>query len=225
MIPGEYKGYPLKPVLEQVEILRGLFPELRRVTYDVRVTTPPIPPGQVYEGLLALPHWQLLVAHLPAHQQTYTEACRRVFAVVRSRGMFHRTHEPTERILLQDAQTVAALQKISNRQKGHGIIVFPCQFGLRYPAPTASQARTLMKLGEFGLDVLGVCIMLLTHPERLACVPKQCPVICPGAEFAPDSSRNPTTPAFAFFDGKVSFSPFLFVYDSDNFDSATGFSD
>jgi hypothetical protein len=100
---------------------------------------------------------------------------------------------------------VKAFQKLGNEQKGHDILIVPCQFGLRHRGRSVRRAREVMNTVEFGLDAFAVGCMILTHPEREVKW-EQLHVDCAGDEFSPDADGDfPNAPFFHFYNDKVEF--------------------
>lgn len=172
--PPEYKGP--KSIAEQVATLRQLFPELKDVTFDESIASRPLPPNA--EGWFAIPKWQTLAP-------TYGEAVEKVLAMIGSERIFYnyREGQTGPEYLRQHAKTAKMFRKLGDEQKGHDILIVPCQFGLRHRGRSVRRAREVMNANEFGLGAFVIGIMLLTHPEREVQW-EQLHVDCAGDEFA-----------------------------------------
>jgi len=194
--PSEYTGP--KPIAEQVATLRQLFPELKGASFDETIAARPLPSNA--EGWFAIPRWEKLGS-------SYGKAVEKVLAAIKSKRTFHnyREGQAASQYLRQQAKTVEAFQKLGDEQKGHDILIVPCQFGLRYRGKSVRRARVVMNVNEFGLGAFAVGAMLLTHPERLVCW-KQLHVDCAGDEFAPDADGQfVSAPFFSWGVGRVGF--------------------
>jgi hypothetical protein len=192
-------GYKVKGIAEQVATLKSLFPELKDATFDESIAARPLPPNA--EGWFAIPRWEKFGS-------SYGEAVDKVLATIESKRTFYNYREGKTgpEYLRQHAKTVKAFQKLGDEQKGHDILIVPCQFGLRHRGRSVRRAREVMNSVEFGLGAFAVGIMLLTHPEREVQW-EQLHVDCAGDEFAPDADGGFShAPFFGFFDGRVEFS-------------------
>lgn len=188
-----YKGP--RWIAEQVSILQ-LLPELVTATYDEGIAKGLVPSGA--EGWFAIPRWEKLAS-------TYGEALERVFTVIVSKRRFYNCCEGKLSLeyLRQQAKTVEAFQKLGDEQKGHDILIVPCQFGLRHRGRSVRRAREAFAPNEFGLGVFAIACMLLTHPERLARYDDLW-IDCPGDEYCFGSSgRFVGALGFSFHGGKL----------------------
>ena len=190
------KGYKVKGITEQTNILRQLFPGIGFA--DEKLAEQPLPPNA--EGWFAIPKWQTLAP-------TYGEAVKKVLAMIASKRKFYnyRDGKLGAEYLRQHAKTAKMSQKLGDEQKGHDILVVPAQFGLRHKGRSVRWAREVFMANEFGLGAFAIGIMLLTHPEREVQW-EQLHVDCAGDEFSPDADGGfSDAPFFDFYDGKVEF--------------------
>ena len=191
-------GYKVKDIAEQVATLRRLFPELKDATFDESITMRPLPPNA--EGWFAIPRWEKLGS-------TYGEAIDKMLTTIKSKRTFYnyREGQTSPEYLRQHAKTVKAFQKLGNEQKGHDILIVPCQFGLRHRGRSVRRTHEVFQSDEFGLGAFAVGCMLLTHPEREVQW-KQLHVDCAGDEFSPGAvGRFGSAPCFGFIRGRVGF--------------------
>jgi len=222
------KGYKVKGITEQTNILRQLFPGIGFA--DEKLAEQPLPPnlptGQAgAEGRFAIPKWQTLVADLPAGRQAYGEAVEKVLAMIASKRKFYNylDGELGAEYLRQHAKTAKMFQKLGDEQKDFDILVVSAQFGLRHRGRSVRQARKVFAANEFGLGAFAIGIMLLTHPEREVQW-EQLHVDCAGDEFAPGAVGDfSSAPIFCFHDGEVEFNAGWFAYASEEYGSASGF--
>lgn len=208
------KGYKVKGITEQTNILRELFPGIGFA--DEKIAEQPLPPNA--EGWFAIPKWQTMAA-------TYGEAVEKVLAMIASKRKFYnyREGELGAEYLRQHAKTAKMFQKLGDEQKDHDILVVPAQFGLRHKGRSVRRAREVFAANEFGLGAFAIGIMLLTHPEREVQW-EQLHVDCAGDEFAPDAGGDfSNAPIFCFNDGKVKFSAGWFDSASEYCGSASAF--
>lgn len=190
------KGYKVKGITEQTNILRQLFPGIGFA--DEKIAEQPLPPNA--EGWFAIPKWETLAP-------TYGEAVEKVFAMIASKRKFYnyRDGQLGAEYLRQHAKTVKMFQKLGDEQKDHDILVVPAQFGLRHKGRSVRRAREVFTANEFGLGAFAIGIMLLTHPEREVQW-EQLHVDCAGDEFAPDAGGDfSSAPIFYFGGGRVRF--------------------
>lgn len=190
------KGYKVKGITEQTNILRQLFPGIGFA--DEKIAEQPLPSNA--EGWFAIPKWQTLAP-------TYGEAVEKVLAMIASKRKFYsyRDGQTGAEYLRQHAKTVKMFQKLGDEQKDFDILVVPAQFGLRHKGRSVRRAREVFTANEFGLGAFAIGIMLLTHPEREVQW-EQLHVDCAGDEFAPVADGGFSyAPLFYFNDGKVRF--------------------
>ncbi len=209
-------GYKVKGIAEQVATLRQLFPELKDATFDESIASRPLPPNA--EGWFAIPRWEKLGS-------SYGEVVDKVLTTIKSKRAFYnyREGQTGPEYLRQHAKTVKAFQKLGDEQKGHDILIVPCQFGLRHRGRSVRRAREVMNAVEFGLGAFAVGCMILTHPEREVKW-EQLHVDCAGDEFSPDAGGDfSDAPIFDFGDGRVEFCAGWFDVASELYGSASAF--
>ena len=208
------KGYKVKGITEQTNILRQLFPGIGFA--DEKLAEQPLPPNA--EGWFAIPKWQTLAP-------TYGEAVEKVLAMIASKRKFYnyRDGQLGAEYLRQHAKTVKMFQKLGDEQKDHDILVVPAQFGLRHKGRSVRRAREVFTANEFGLGAFAVGIMLLTHPEREVQW-EQLHVDCAGDEFSPDADGDfSSAPIFYFNDGKVELHAGWYDNADEDYGSASAF--
>ena len=208
------KGYKVKGITEQTNILRQLFPGI--CFADEKIAEQPLPPNA--EGWFAIPKWQSIAP-------TYGEAVEKVLAMIASKRKFYnyRDGQLGAEYLRQHAKTAKMFQKLGDEQKDYDILVVPAQFGLRHRGRSVRRAREVFQANEFGLGAFAVGIMLLTHPEREVQW-EQLHVDCAGDEFAPDADGYfSDAPIFYFRVGKVEFSAYWCDRADGNYGSASAF--
>jgi len=151
--------FHVHPVEAQVTTLRKAFPELGPCMEKLGRRS--LPPGP--EAWFVVPRWRVLAP-------TYGEAVERVLGVLAKRRRFsHRVQGRTDAAFLrQSDRAVLAEGILADEQPGQDLYVVAAQFGMRHRGSSARRARVTMASHEFGLGVLGVACMLLTHPERLS---------------------------------------------------------
>lgn len=189
------KGYKVKGITEQTNILRQLFPGIGFA--DEKIAQQPLPPNA--EGWFAIPKWQTLAP-------TYGEAVEKVLAMIASKRKFYnyRDGQLGAEYLRQHAKTAKMFQKLGDEQKDYDILVVPAQFGLRHRGRSVRRAREVFQANEFGLGAFAVGIMLLTHPEREVQW-EQLHIDCAGDEFAPVAYGVFSGAPIFYFDDEVKF--------------------
>ena len=208
------KGYKVKGITEQTNILRQLFPGIGFA--DEKLADQPLPPNA--EGWFAIPKWEKFAP-------TYGEAVEKVLAMIASKRKFYnyRDGQLGAEYLRQHAKTVKMFQKLGDEQKDHDILVVPAQFGLRHKGRSVRRAREVFTANEFGLGAFAVGIMLLTHPEREVQW-EQLHVDCAGDEFSPDADGDfSSAPIFYFNDGKVELHAGWYDNADEDYGSASAF--
>lgn len=211
--PSDYK---VRDIAEQVAILRELFPELKDATFDESIAARPLP--QNAEGWFAISKWEKFGSN-------YGEAIDKVLTVIESKRTFYNYHkgQTGPEFLRQLAKTVKAFQMLADQQKGHDILIVPCQFGLCHRGHSVRRAREVFQSGEFGLGAFAVGIMLLTHPER-EIQWEQLHIDCAGDKFSPVADgKFGCAPFFFFYDGRVKFDTSVVGDAYDVYGSASGF--
>src|SRR3989344_134463 len=208
------KGYKVKGITEQTNILRQLFPGVGFA--DEKLAEQPLPPNA--EGWFAIPKWQTLA---PTHRG----GVNKVLAMIASKRKFYNYGDGQlgAKYLRQHAKTVKMFQKLGDEQKDFDILVVPAQFGLRHKGRSVRRAREVFTANEFGLGAFAIGIMVLTHPERLVQW-EQLHVDCAGDEFASDADGVfSIAPFFDFLDGKVEFYAFWYDRAHEYYGSASAF--
>src|SRR3989344_4106562 len=209
-----HKGYKVKGITEQTNILRQLFPGIGFA--DEKLAEQPLPPNA--EGWFAIPKWQTLAP-------PYGEAVEKVLAMIGSKRTFYnyRKGQTGPEYLRQHAKTVKMFQKLGDEQKDHDILVVPCQFGLRHKGRSIRRDREVFMANEFGLGAFAIGIMLLTHPKREVQL-EQLHVDCAGDEFSPDADGGFSYAQLFFFrGGEVRFSAYWCDHASGCCGSASAF--
>ena len=103
--------------------------------------------------------------------------------------------------------TENAWKQISESQGNPDILVISAQFGFQHRSRSVHRVREIMEsLGQFGLGVYEVAMMLLTHPKRLEQF-NDLWIDCPGDEISDIYSNSgwgkQKAPYFRFNGGKV----------------------
>ncbi len=211
------RGYELKGITEQVAILKWFFPELKDATFDESVAVRSLPLNA--EGWFAIPRWEKLGS-------SYNKAVCRLFGAFQSKLYNNHDFEIGPEYLRQHQKTVKAFQKLGEEQKGHDILIVPCQFGLQYRGLSVRRAREFMNSQEFGLGAFPVGIMLLTHPRRLIVdsFGEDLLIRCAGDEFSPRANGVfSKAPLFLFCNNKIVFSSCWLADFVDRFGSVSAF--
>ncbi len=157
---GYYSGYEPKSIAEQMKILRGLFPKIGNA--DESLAEGKLPLGA--EGWFAIPRWQDFAA-------TYAEAVEIALAKIEEvyGDNFYNCHKGRLGLysLRQSVETADMLERIGQEQEFYDVLVIPAQFGLRHRGRSIRRSVEVFADDEFGLGVFAICIMILTHPERI----------------------------------------------------------
>lgn len=190
-------GYKVRPIAEQVAMLRQAFPQLATATFDETVALQPLPAGA--EGWFAIPRPSALGA-------TYNDAVLVVIDAVAKMRKLHNYREGQlgANQLRRLARTIAMWEKVGEAQQGHDILIVPAQFGLLHRGQSVRRAREVFKANEFGIGAYEALIMLRTHPERLVQW-EQLHIDCPGDEYAGGGKTFGDASYVRFNDGGVGF--------------------
>jgi len=153
---GYFSGYSEpKTIEEQIEILKKFFPDL---DYSIRggFLCP-----KAAEGLFVVPKWHKL-------GKTYQEATSRALDTLEKAygERIASVGKWKEKWYRQDIRTEKSLDFIDSQYSGD-IMLLPAQFGMRLKGSSISSARKRFHANEFGLCTYEVCMMLITHKERL----------------------------------------------------------
>ena len=182
--PPEYR---IKPIDEQIAILKQHFPNL--ISVDISVASKPLPAGA--EGYFAIPRWQKIAP-------TYAQAVDKVLdAIMQRRVLWGSAAGP----VLETAKKSDSISQISRNQNTPNILIVPAQFGLRHRGRSFRRVRAVMGYREFGLGAYEVSIMLLAHPERLGWSSGLLWITCAGDA---DGGFS-VAPLFSFGGGEVGF--------------------
>jgi len=201
------KDFP-KSIEEQVEILRGLFPELGDATYNKTIAQQPLP--EHAEGWFAIPSIDALAAkyfpEVTDSDQKYCQAVQLVLDKIAISRLFFNYYEDeiTPDYLHQHPRTLKAFSKLTKVQKGYDILIIAVQLGSLHQGCSVSQAREDFMPNEFGLGIFAVGIILLTHPDRFVSWLEwdNLHIDCPGDEIFPEANWFfPDAPCFVFGDG------------------------
>lgn len=190
--PKEYKGP--KPILEQVQALKTLFPQLD-ITATLEFVQTVLPTLQLpagAEGWFAIPRWQKIT-------DTHGTALELVLKAVASKRKFHnyREGELGPDRLRQHARTAAMLEQIGEAQKGD-ILIVPAQYGMRHRGRSVRRARECFGGNEFGLGAFAVGCMAFVHPERYVRW-EELDTDCAGDEYSPGADGGFSyAPVFGF---------------------------
>jgi hypothetical protein len=150
---------------EQIKILQAVFPGLGVANEKIARRAYP----RRSEGWFVYPRWELIA---PTYSQACEIALRELGKTLGSRfynGLVDELRPDNfgnSRLVLNE-RTLVKLQRIGNQQKGFDLLVFPAQFGLLHRGCSARRTGEVLREKEFGLGLFHVCIMLITHPNRL----------------------------------------------------------
>lgn len=195
---GYPKGYRVKSIKMQIEIVRRLFPGIGYVDEEF-VTRLSIPRG--VEALFAIPRWEKLAP-------TYNEAVELVLRKIAGTRTLINNYQgqlgPDR--LRQHARSIEMWARLGEQQKDHDILFVPVQFGLLHRGRSVGRASELFMATEFGLGAYASGIMLLTHPNRFVSY-NDLWIVCAGDEYdGPlDDDRFSRAPCFGFSRGTFRF--------------------
>jgi hypothetical protein len=188
-------SFTLKDLGDQIKRWNELFPRI----WGVNI--PYINPPSSAESCLIIPKWEVLGA-------TYSEAFRRLVTKLSEVYVndFHLVCGIELNLfnIKQADRTSAALARIAQAQMGFDVLTVPIsRGGFQLGCYSAKEARTMLSLGEFGLDAFTCAVMFLLHPEWLR--DKGVMILsCIGDEWAPDVFHEDTcVPQFSIMSGGV----------------------
>ena len=185
------------------------------LSIDSDFALPPLPEGA--EAWFVLPRWQAVAGNYIAAVQhaLHRLAEQRKFWVCRPRLI--------NMSLTRQPRLEKFLKIISEQQRGHNLLIVPCQFGTKHRGMSVRDSREAFPPAEFGLGVFEVACMLLTHPERLV-DSNSLSVDCCGEVCTPgDCFRLCTVPHFTFYVSGLCLDNSLSTYEDRGFGSVTGF--
>lgn len=184
--PSLYMGS--KPVLEQIEMLLRLFPQIDPTeTFrfaEEQLPSIALPEGA--EGWFAVPRWQKVAENYGSAAEIVRTMWREThfwqeYWVSYSSGNKHGRECITsgwrrpsaEQIkpdrIRQHPASALILNEIGRTQRGE-ILLIPAQHGLRHRSRDVFEARQHFAPNEFGLGIFAGLCMALTHPERYSYV-------------------------------------------------------
>ncbi|MFO0704579.1 MAG: hypothetical protein U0517_01210 [Candidatus Andersenbacteria bacterium] len=206
-------GYKVKPVADQVSILRRYFPGLGP---DKKDTGRDLPTGA--EGFFAIPRWDKIAT-------SYNEAVEKVLTAIKSTRQLYnyRENQLGADRLRQHQRTVSMFAQIGEQRTGDTLVI-PAQFGMRHRGRSVRRAREVFTANEFGLGAFAIGCMLLTHPERLTRY-EDLWIDCSGDEYnVPDGARRWfRAPYFGIGGGRVWFGAYWVHHAHELYGSASGF--
>lgn len=224
--PREYKGpRPIKEQVRKLAELLGLDPS-HALEYADKVL-PTLTLQTDAKGSFAIISpigLEKLVPQADSPEDRYCKGVLQVLGKIAASRRFHNYREgqidPSH--LRQHAQTVAAIAKIAESQKGDILIVL-AQLGLRHRGRSVRRARVCFTGGEYGLRSLDVGAIVLTHPERFVRF-EELDTDCSGDEFAPDADGAfSKSPYFHWYDVALYFVTFVVVSARGYYGAASGF--
>jgi hypothetical protein len=103
------------------------------------------------------------------------------------------------------------------------VILISAQFGIKHAGRSVNRARVVIRGIEYPIGSYEVCIMLLTHPERLLDF-NDLWIDCPGDEYTPDGDGVfSKSPCLGFDDGWLGFGAGVVSRASGCYGSASAF--
>lgn len=179
---GYESGYEPHSIEDQIESLSWLFPS---INFPGKCVIEQSLPASA-EGWFIIVLWQSIA-------ETYGEALTSVLHVLKDKfeGLGHgfndwRDYNLEDRCFSQSKRTARGLEILSSQQGNSSAIIAPAQFGLYHRGRSVHRARQVFAPNEFGLDLVSVLSMLLTHPRRLQ-RHKDLWISCAGNECANDN--------------------------------------
>lgn len=151
--------YRVRPIEFQVTELRKIFPSLGACQEKIgRYLLP-----DDAEAWFAIPRWQALAP-------TYSQAVAMALDAIASRRRFANriADRLGENYLRQTERSTLAERILAEQQPGCDIFVIAAQAGMLHRGSSARRTRLAMAANEFGLGLLAISSILLTHPERLS---------------------------------------------------------
>ena len=216
--PGEYKGP--KPILEQVQALKALFPQLD-ITATLEFVQTVLPTLQLpagAEGWFAIPRWQKVA-------DNYGAALEQALAQLNSKRKFknYREGELGPDRIRQHPRTVAMLEQIGEQQTGD-ILIVPAQYGMWHRGRSVRRARECFATHEFGFGAFAGSCMALVHPERYV-RSEELDTDLPGDEYdyPDDDGRFSHAPILNFNGGRLRFDAHWYDDVYDFYGSVSGF--
>ncbi|NBX58782.1 MAG: hypothetical protein EBT64_09935 [Gammaproteobacteria bacterium] len=141
------------------------------------------------EGWFAIPKVEAIAArhfkNVTDPRERYRRSVLLLFdKLTRGRRLFGFSEERhlRENQVRQRARTVVMLERLGEVQKGD-ILIVPAQFGLRHSGRSVRRSEALLTSTEFGLGMLAVGAMTLTHSKRFKIEEQHSPY-CAGDELS-----------------------------------------
>jgi hypothetical protein len=151
--------YRVRPIEAQVTELRKMFPGLG--TCHEKLARRPLPAGA--EAWFAIPRWQSVAP-------SYNQAVEQMLEVLaQKRKLSNRiVGKLGDKFLRESERAKLAKTILCEQQEGNDILVVGAQLGMLHRGASARRTRVSMGGNEYGLGVVGIGCILLTHPERLS---------------------------------------------------------
>lgn len=205
----KYKG--ARPIEKQVEIIAKVFKlsSLGALKF-IKEILPTFSLPQGAEGWFAIPNLDAMVFNNFCGSKEimdsdidvqYCAAVKLVVLILRSFRpvRYERTERLTPSQLRQHVRTVCALTALSEMQKNE-VLIIPAQLGFRYRGCSPRRAREKFAPNEFGLGVLAMASILMTHLERLE-FQNELEIDCSGDEFSIGGNIFDLVPSFSSSSG------------------------
>lgn len=175
--PLEYK---VKPIREQIGIIREVFPQVKTVDENFALRLLP----SNAENWFVVPRWQIVA-------NTYNEAVKNILDLIQEkwRDKFCNWCKYQGKFWVNDIvrskHTEEQLKILAGQQGNSDALIIPAQFGYRHRDRNISRAYEVFSVNEFGLGIFEVGCMILTHPKRfnydslwIDCVDEYKQVLC-----------------------------------------------
>lgn len=210
-VPSRKITWIIKPVSEQVAILKKFLPKLSTNIDDISEII------DYSEGFLVMPKFNKI-------GKNYNDSLGIVLNILRkerSNLINFRKGELKKDYLRLTSRTEEAYKQL-NSQKGD-LFVIPVQMGYKHRGRSARRDYILLKPNEFLLGPLEVTVFLLTHPEWLSS-DKEFGIDAAGCEYGPYGHNFfKYILFFYFFNGNLKFSDRWSGCPDGRFGPATGF--
>jgi len=134
------------------------------------------------ENFFANFDWRKIDSKYGKSVRVVLEKIKKTFKFPVSKNLLSVNNSLSYQYLRQEQKSVEALNKLHEMQNNPDILIVPAQLGRRYTL-SSRRVREVMDVNEFGLGILDVGLMFLTHPERIMSSDDGW-IICVGDEYA-----------------------------------------
>lgn len=222
--PNEYNGP--RPIVDQILILSEIMNLDPKEALEYAKQLPSLPvKAEGWFAIVSNAGLKKLFPQITEETERYCVGVRFIFdKIAASRKFFnYRDGQILSNQLRVNSETVSALDQIASKQSGD-ILIVAGQLGMLHKGRSVRRARDCFEGNEFGLGLIAVSSILLTHPNRLACR-EELGIYCLGDDFNDfnDADSFIRSPTVDFYNDEVEVDAIYSNYPLEDYGSASAF--